>query len=165
MTTFLPCESLSATLGSLFICSQHGEYQRIRTPYLYPDGDNIDLFCKVQAGTVTVTDLGETTRRLRMQTVSPLIAEAAGHHRGHLPEPRRRVLPRDACACAAGRRLRGSGTRVAQAALRVSDLWFTFRTRSVQSATDEVADVLAENRAPFRACGDATRPVGTDLDR
>ncbi len=71
MTTFLPCESLSATLGSLFICSQHGEYQRIRTPYLYPDGDNIDLFCKAQAGTVTVTDLGETTRWLRMQTVSP----------------------------------------------------------------------------------------------
>ncbi len=40
-------------------------------------------------------------------------------------------------------------TRVAQAALRVSDLWFTFRTRSVQSATDEVADVLAEKELPF----------------
>ena len=71
MTTFLACESLSATLGSLFVCSEHGEYQRIRTPYLYPDGDNIDLFCKMTGETVTVTDLGETTRWLRMQSVSP----------------------------------------------------------------------------------------------
>ncbi len=33
-------------------------------------------------------------------------------------------------------------TRVAQAAVRVSDLWFTFKTRTVESITDEVADFL-----------------------
>ena len=37
-------QDLQREIGALFTCSEHGEYQRIRTPYLYPDGDNIDLF-------------------------------------------------------------------------------------------------------------------------
>jgi hypothetical protein len=151
MTTFLACESLNATLGSLFVCTEHGEFQRIKTPYLYPDGDNIDLFCKAQGETVSVTDLGETTRWLRMQTVSPrrspkqqaIIEDVCQNHgvefyRGMLLA---RARPHDDFAAVV--------TRVAQAALRVSDLWFTFRTRSVQSATDEVADVLVEKEVPF----------------
>jgi hypothetical protein len=40
-------------------------------------------------------------------------------------------------------------TRVAQAALRASDLWFTFRTRAVESFSDEVADVLTERKLSF----------------
>ncbi|NLX97569.1 MAG: DUF1828 domain-containing protein, partial [Rhodopirellula sp.] len=151
MTTVLPCESLGATLGSLFVCSEHGEYHRIRTPYLYPDGDNIDLFCKMTNETATVTDLGETTRWLRMQSVSPrrspkqqaIIEDICQNHgvefyRGMVLA---RARPQDDFAAVV--------TRVAQAALRVSDLWFTFRTRSVQSATDEVADVLTEKEVPF----------------
>jgi hypothetical protein len=142
---------LADTLGSLFVCSQHGEYQRIRTPYLYPDGDNIDLFCKAQDGIVTVSDLGETTGWLRMQTVSPRRS------------PKQRAFIEDICQKHGVEFYRGMllarahpeedfsavVTRVAQAALRVSDLWFTFRTRSVESATDEVADFLTERGLPF----------------
>jgi hypothetical protein len=40
-------------------------------------------------------------------------------------------------------------TRLAQAALRISDLWFTMRTRAVESVTDGVADILAERQLPF----------------
>ena len=40
-------------------------------------------------------------------------------------------------------------TRVAQAAFRVSDLWFTFRTQAVQTITDEVADFLTECEFEF----------------
>jgi hypothetical protein len=40
-------------------------------------------------------------------------------------------------------------TRLAQGALRVSDLWFTMRTRAVESVTDEVADFLGECEIPF----------------
>jgi hypothetical protein len=39
--------------------------------------------------------------------------------------------------------------RVGQAALRVADLWFTFRTRAIQSITDDVADFLGEKEIPF----------------
>jgi hypothetical protein len=146
-----PCEELAAGLGALFTCSQQGEYQRIRTPYLYPDGDNIDVFCKPQGDVLIVSDLGETMRWLRMQTVSPRRS------------PKQRALINDACLthgveffkgmlmarCRPGDELPAVVTRVAQAALRVSDLWFTFRTRAVESVTDEVADFLTERALRF----------------
>ena len=129
----------------------NSEFQRIRTPYLYPDGDNIDVFCKAQGSTITVSDLGETTRWLRMQTVSPrrspkqrvLIQDVA---RTHGVELYRGIL---LARCGAEEKIADVVTRVAQAALRVSDLWFTFRTRSVESSSDEVADFLTERELPF----------------
>ena len=145
------CQDLQRNIGALFTCSEQGDYQRIRTPYLYPDGDNIDLFCKVDGDTVTVSDLAETTGWLRMQTAalrrSPkqtqLIADACVTHgiefyRGMLQ-----------ARCRPGEELAQVVTRVAQAALRVSDLWFTFRTQAVQSVTDEVADFLTERDFGF----------------
>lgn len=145
------CEALRADLGELFTCTEQGSCQRIRTPYLYPDGDNIDLFCKIEGGMTTVTDLAETTRWLRMQSVTPRRS------------PKQRQLIQDACLthgvefyrgmlqarCRPGDSLATVITRVAQAALRVSDLWFTFRTRAVESITDEVADYLTERHLPF----------------
>ena len=145
------CQDLQRNIGALFTCSEQGDYQRIRTPYLYPDGDNIDLFCKVDGDTVTVSDLAETTGWLRMQTAalrrSPkqtqFIADACVTHgiefyRGMLQ-----------ARCRPGEELAQVVTRVAQAALRVSDLWFTFRTQAVQSVTDEVADFLTERDFGF----------------
>ena len=42
------CQKLAEQLLLLFVCEERGEYVRIRTPYLYPDGDIIrphqDLF-------------------------------------------------------------------------------------------------------------------------
>ena len=116
-------------------------------PYLYPDGDNIDLYCEVADDIVTVTDLAETTGWLRMQSLatrrSPnqnrLISDACITHgvefyRGMLQA---RCHPDDDLANVV--------TRVAQAALRVSDLWFTFRYSREESVPGEVAEYLAEN--------------------
>jgi hypothetical protein len=151
MNTPIACETLKANLGELFTCTEQGAYQRIRTPFLYPDGDNIDLFCTTEGDVTTVTDLAETTRWLRMQSVSPRRSA------------KQRQLIEDACLthgvefyrgmiqarCRPGDSLATVVTRVAQAALRVSDLWFNFRTRAVESITDEVADYLAERQLPF----------------
>ena len=137
-------QDLQREIGALFSCSEHGEYQRIRTPYLYPDGDNIDLFCRVVDDVVTVSDLAETTGWLRMQSLAMRRS------------PKQRRLIEDTCVthgielyrgmlqarCRRGDELASVVTRVAQAALRVSDLWFTFRSQAVQSITDEVADFL-----------------------
>jgi hypothetical protein len=145
------CQEFSGGLGALFTCEPHGDYQRIRTPYLYPDGDNIDIFCKTQGDVVIVSDLGETTRWLRMQTVSPKRS------------PKQRALIEDACLTHGvefykgmliahrrpGDQLAAVAIRVAQAALRVSDLWFMFRTSSAESAADEVADFLTEREFRF----------------
>lgn len=63
-------EAMQKEIGVPFTCTEHGDYQRIRTPYLYPDDDIIDLFCKSNGDVVTVTDLAETTGWLRMQSMS-----------------------------------------------------------------------------------------------
>lgn len=110
-------------MGALFGFSEHGEYQRIRTPFLYPDGDCIDLFCKREDGGAIVSDLAETTSWLGVRSWaerrSPertrLIEEACETHgvefeRGVLQARQR-----------PGESLAAVVTRVAQAALRVSD--------------------------------------------
>lgn len=151
MTTPSICDKLSNELSDLFLCSEQGQYQRIRTPYLYPDGDVIDLYCKTDGDKLTISDLGETTRWLRMQTVSPKRSV------------KQKALIEDACVthgvefykgmllarCRFDESVAPVVMRVAQAALRVSDLWFTFRTRSVESFTDEVADFLVERQLAF----------------
>jgi hypothetical protein len=42
----------------------------VRTPFLYPDGDGIDLFLEGKAGVVPISDLGETLRWVRDQRVA-----------------------------------------------------------------------------------------------
>ena len=145
------CKAIQSEIGEQFTCTEHGDYHRIRTPYLYPDGDNIDLFYKCADGMVTVTDLAETTGWLRMQSVSQrrsskqnqLIADLCVTHR---VEFYRGMLQ---ARCRPGDKLASVVTRVAQAALRASDLWFTFRTLAGESVTDEVADYLTDHELSF----------------
>ena len=62
------CQDLRSRTGAVFTYSETGSFFRIRTPYLCPDGDNIDVFCKVEGETVTVSDLAETAGWFRMQS-------------------------------------------------------------------------------------------------
>jgi hypothetical protein len=148
----IACQEIRERIGELFHCEEVGEYIRIRTPYLYPDGDYIDLFIKAHQDAFTVSDLGETTRWLRMQTVAPRRS------------PKQKQMIEDACLTHGVELYRGTLTarstqdptaltaaisRLSQAALRVSDLWFTFRTRVFESVTDEVAEFLAAKEIPF----------------
>lgn len=146
-----PCDRLATELPALFSCSPLDARVRIRTPFLFPDGDLIDLFYSEPGGTPTLTDLGETVRWLRMQTValrrSPkqkqMIDDVCLNHgveffKGMLTL---RLRPGD--------RLADGVIRLGQACLRVSDLWFTMRTRAVETVTEEVADFLTEKQIPF----------------
>ena len=141
------CRAIQDKIGGLFICSQQGDYYQVRTPYLYPDGDNIDLYCEVAGDLVTVTDLAETTGWLRMQ--SPATQRSPNQSRlisgaciTHGVEFYRGMLQ---ARCHPDDDLANVFTRVAQAALRVSDLWFTFRYSREESVPGEVAKYLAEN--------------------
>ncbi len=143
--------AITESFGGAFICSEHNAHQRVRTPFLYPDGDHIDLFVKMGSDDVLVTDLAETTRWLRARSVAQkrslkqnqLIHDVV---RTHSVEFSRGMLQ---ARCASERNLADVLVRVAQAALSVSDLWFTFRTRSVTSITDEVADFLIDRGVSF----------------
>lgn len=119
-------------LGASFACDQCGDYLQIRTPYLYPDGDSIDLFCRCDGETVTISDLGETTGWLWMQGLASrrtarqnaLIEDACVTH--GIEFQRGRLQARGPL----GDNVANMVLRVAQAALRVSDLWVTNRWSS-----------------------------------
>lgn len=115
-------------LGSLFQISDFPPFTRIRTPFLYPDGDVLDVFVKTSNGLVIVTDLGGTLGWLWTQNPTNLT-------------PKQQELVADVCKTHGVERLGGLGgmlytqgqsladavMRVAQASMRVSDLWFSFR--------------------------------------
>lgn len=145
------CDQIAQGLGALFVCERLGGFERIRTPFLYPDGDVIDVFYDARADHASVTDLGETLRWLRGQTISAKLTK------------KQRQLLEDICLTNGVELFRGmlitrirdgeeisiAVLRVAQAAVRVADIWFTFRTRSVESISDEVEDLLVENNIPY----------------
>ena len=145
------CVSIAQTLGDLFQCQEVNGRTRIRTPFLYPDGDVIDVFYHEKGDVPTLTDLGETLRWLRAQSLALKRS------------PKQNKLIEDVCLnhglelykgmlttrFKAGESAAAAVMRVAQGALRAADLWFTFRTRSVESATDEVELFLAEQKIPF----------------
>ena len=68
-----PCQLIQEQMGELFRCAEVGNYIRVRTPFMYPDGDYIDVFYERgdDGATITLSDLGETVRWLKMQTTSP----------------------------------------------------------------------------------------------
>lgn len=146
------CTAIRSGLGPMYECSVNGEYVRVRTPFLYPDGDFIDLFLKrANQGGMTVSDLGETVRWLNSNTLSAkrspkqagLISDISQTHGVEFFRGMLKARSNEPCTLA------DAVTRVGQAALRISDLIFTSRLRSVESVTDEVTDFLQELNLPF----------------
>lgn len=151
------CATLSTTISEslpvLFDCAPAPrEGIRVRTPFMYPDGGIVDVFVVERGGRYEVTDFGEALGWLRMQSV-----------RGRLSDKQRKLID-DVCVTLGVELFRGqlvlrcngleeisqAVLRLGQAAVRVTDLWFTFRTRAVETVADEVQDWLKERRIPFQ---------------
>ncbi|TKC99677.1 DUF1828 domain-containing protein [Polyangium fumosum] len=146
-----PCRLVVEQIGALFVCTPHAPYIRMRTPLLYPDGDVIDIFVRPQGNAMLVTDLGESLRWLRTQT-------SAGRR-----SPKQQQMIQDVCQThgielfngmlvlrdVEPAKLAGAVLGLGQAASRVGDIWFTMRTRTTQSVTDDVEDLLRANELPF----------------
>lgn len=146
------CEELTGGLSSLFECGQteRGEV-RVRTPFLYPDGGVVDVFVVEQGDRFAVTDFGEALGWLRLQSA-----------RGRL-SPKQRRMVEDVCLTLGVELFKGqllarvddviglpdAVMRLGQAVVRVGDLWFTMRTRAVESVSDEVADYLDERGVAY----------------
>ena len=146
------CLSIGESLPSLFECTPAPqEGVRVRTPLMYPDGGMVDVFVLEKGGRYSVTDFGETLGWLRMQSMSARRSSKQNRmvedtcqtlgvelHRGQL-------MLRSGSADVLGEAV----LRLAQAAVRVSDLWFTLRTRAVETVADEVNDWLLEKEISF----------------
>lgn len=146
-----PCERIEQGLGALYSCLPLDQSTRIRTPYLYPDGDIIDLYLATEGQQTILTDFGESVSWLKSQTLA------------QRKSVKQRQLINDICLTQGVEFYHGAltlrvnaadnfsslVTRLAQAAVRVSDLWFTFRTRAVESITDEVQDFLTDRQVQY----------------
>ena len=146
------CHSIAGTLPDLFECSPAPqEGVRVRTPLMYPDGGIVDVFVLEHDNQYRVTDFGETLGWLRMQSVSARRS------------PRQKRMIEDTCQTLGVELHRGqlilrlgatdviaeAVLRLAQAAVRVSELWFTLRTRAVETASDQVDEWLVEKEIAF----------------
>lgn len=146
------CVAIGRSLPTLFTCTPAPqEGVRVRTPMLYPDGDVVDVFVLERDGTYIVTDFGDALGWLGLQSVSRrrsrrqevLLQDVCQTLRIELAQDQlvlRQVLSDE---------LAGSILRVAQAAVRVSDLWFTLRSQALQTTADEVDEWLREKRIPY----------------
>ena len=146
------CTAISKSLPPLFECTPAAhEGVRVRTPLMYPDGGIVDVFVLERAGGYVVTDFGDALGWLRAQSVSARRS------------PRQQFLIDDVCQTLGIEMKRGqlvlrSGesdpvaetvVRLAQAVVRVSDLWFTLSRRAGESTSDEVDEWLRAKRIPF----------------
>ena len=144
--------ALQQAVPPLFVCSPAPqEGVRVRTPMLYPDGGVVDVFVLERNGGYVVTDFGDALGWLGLQSVNPRRS------------PRQNALVQDVCQTLRIERFRDqlllrevtSGAlgesvfRVALAAVRVSDLWFTLRSQAVQTIADEVDECLSDREIPF----------------
>lgn len=142
---------LSEGIGPMFQVAPRGELTRVRTPFWYPDGGVVDVFVKEHDGSFTLTDLGESLGWLRMQSLATKRS------------PKQQRLVEDICMthgvelfkgqlqsrCSDPAELPAAVVRLGQAVVRVTDLWFTTRTRSVESMSDELADLLQERGVAY----------------
>lgn len=171
MTSTELCVSIARTLPPLFVCSPAPvEGVRVRTPLMYPDGGVVDVFVLDRDRGYTITDFGDALGWLGLQSVSSqrsrrqqsLIEDVGQTLRIEIVQEQlvlRSVAP-DALA--------ESVLRIAQAAVRVSDLWFTLRSQSLQTTADEVDEWLREKRIRFERrvsrAGRSTRNWTVDFE-
>ncbi len=146
------CAAVRRGIPNLYTCAPGPESSvRIRTPLMYPDGGLVDLFALDRPSGLLLTDFGETLGWLGLQSASGkrtarqdrLVSDtcrglAVGLEHGEILL--RGVKPDD---------LADAVQRLALAAVRVSDLWFTLRSRAAESAAEEVSKWLEERRIPF----------------
>ena len=123
----VPCEIITETFGSLFHCEPVNGYIRIRTPFMYPDGDSIDLYLRENGEALTLTDLGEALHWLwthqvgdrRTKRQEQLVQEVATRAGVELFRDMLVIRLRDP------QEMAQAVTALSQAVLRVADVWFT----------------------------------------
>ena len=147
------CSAIGNTLPAMFEClPAPREGVRVRTPLLYPDGGVVDVFVLERGGGYVVTDFGDALGWLRTQSS---ISRRS---------PKQQLLVEDICRTLGVKLFKGQlvlrlapddalGENVmllAQAVVRVTDLWFTLRSRAMQTTADEVDEWLREKQIPFK---------------
>ncbi len=142
-----PCQELSQNIGTLFTCSEFKDFIKITTPFIYPDGDVIDIFYrKINQGFI-LTDLGETMRWLESQSVSGMRSEKQKElietiRLTHNLEVKRDMFIARFDKSADSIKLAASVLELGQALVRLSDLWTLQSGRKTKTIIDSVEDFI-----------------------
>ncbi len=141
------CMALRSGLSTLFECSLAPQGAvRVRTPFMYPDGDLIDVFVEQRNDEYVITDYGEAMGWLKMQSFSDKLTS------------NQRGMADDICMTFGVELNRGQISllhgdtaglgeaihTLGQAVVRISDIWLTLRTRTIGTVADEVEEWLRE---------------------
>jgi hypothetical protein len=143
-------EKVMATLPMLFAYQEENGRYKITTPYLYPDGDYIDLYLVETPTGLYLTDLGETMGFLADYGISlkespkrrkilddVLLTHGVELFRGEL----RVALEENKVAWAV--------TRLSQAIIQIGDLIFSLRLSALTTFKEEVEEYWLEACIPY----------------
>lgn len=142
-----PCQELAKNIGTLFTCSEFKDFIKITTPFIYPDGDVIDIFYrKIDQGFI-LTDLGETIRWLESQSVNGMRNEKQKElietiRLTHNLEVKRDMFITRVDSSADSIKLATSVLELGQALVRLSDLWILQSGRKTRTIIDSVEDFI-----------------------
>ena len=146
------CTALQEAMPPLFVCSPAPQVGvRVRTPLLYPDGGVVDIFVLETNGSFIVTDFGDALGWLGLQSTSQSRSSNQNELVQDVCQTLRIEFSNDQLRLSNVARgaLGEAVLRVAQAAVRVSDIWFTLRSKSIQTIADEVDEWLRERTIDF----------------
>lgn len=145
-----PCQELSQNIGTLFTCSEFKDFIKITTPFVYPDGDVIDIFYrKVNQGFI-LTDLGETIRWIESQSVYGMRNDKQKElietiRLTHNLEVKRDMFITRVDSGEDSIKLAASVLELGQALVRLSDLWILQTGRKTRTVLDSVEDFIKKN--------------------
>ena len=148
------CEKINEEIGSLFECSDFKSYTRVQTPFVYPDGDIIDIFYKEDSTNKIVTDLGGACDWLNIQSASrnrsekqeKLLEQICINHRVDFIKGSFFINLNQEKE---NRSVTEAIIDLSQAVARVSDLWFTQTSRRKKSILDIVEDFIKRNNIQY----------------
>lgn len=139
------------TLPLLFTCQEEHSYFKITTPYLYPNGDYVDLYLIETPTGLYLTDLGETMGYLADYSInlkqSPkrrkIVDDVLLTHGVELFRGELRMRMED------WEKLAWMMTRLGQAIVQISDLIFTLRLSALVTFKEEVEEYWIETNTPY----------------
>lgn len=153
----IDCDAIIKTtmeyIPKFFSCDTDGKYAHVRTPFMYPDGDLIDVWVAQHPnGDLYATDMGECFRYLDTY----LFNVFASRKRESLLED---IVNSLGVINSNGKLIANCQTlkdvppaifAVAQAIIRICDLLFTTRQRTPGNFRDDVKDFLFEERILYK---------------
>lgn len=148
------CRKIIEQTEELFECSEFREYTRIETPFIYPDGDIIDLFYRGDAPYKIITDLGGASDWLGLQTISKHRTDKQEYQIEYICDSYRIEFRKgeffiDLDKGNETRNLSEAVFDLGQAIIRISGLWFLQLNRAKNQILNSIETFMESNEIDY----------------